>query len=107
MKVRHKTNKHLGISEKFNEHGMGEIIVGFDDGDMDSDYISNYEVIIEKSLPRFAPAENWVHDKDGNVVGYWVDMKKAFADKLLICDNYSVSFREPITQEEYDRGWYD
>ena len=107
MKVRHKKNKHLGFSDKFNINGMGEIIVGFDDGDMDSDYISNYEVMLVEDLPRFAQINNWVEDKEGKKIGCWVDMKDAFKNKQLITDNHSEYFREPKNQEEYDRGWYD
>ncbi len=51
MKLRSKTNpNNLASSSSFNVHGLGEIIVGFpNDGGMDSDYITNYEVYLEKS----------------------------------------------------------
>lgn len=107
MKVRHKKNRHIGFSEKFNEHGLGEIIIGFDDGEMDSDYISNYDVMLTQWLPKFAKIDNWVTDEEGNKIGCWFDMKQAFANKQLITDNYNIRFAEPKTQEEYDRGWYE
>jgi len=88
MRVRLKTNHDItGYAERFNTHGLGEIIVGYDEGDMSSEYITDYEVLLTG--------------------GIWVDMSEAFKEKHLIYDNYNTRFREPISDEEYQRGWFD
>lgn len=107
MRVRHKDTKLQGYSEKLNLHGLGEIIVDFNDGDMASEFIRDYDVLLEVELPRFAPEGDWEHKEDGTVIGLWMDMKKAFREKKLITDNDNFRFREPLTQEEFDKGWYE
>lgn len=87
MKVRQKANPAItGEASRFNTHGLGEIIVGFDGGDMDSCYITDYEVL----LPEKG----------------WVDMQEAFRTHDLITDNYAERFTTPQTREERERGWY-
>lgn len=67
---------------------MGEIIVGFDDdGGMDSDFISDYDVQLH--------------------TGEWVPLRDAFLYNLVICDNYNTYFKEPKNLLEMERGWSD
>lgn len=68
----------------FNPHGIGEIIVGYTDGGMDSDYIRNWDVEID---------------------GEWVDLSSAFKDHRVITDNYSDRFFLPQTDEDRVRGY--
>jgi len=86
MKVRNKTTRALGTSSTFNTHGMSEIIVGFQDDGMDSDYIKNYEVYLE-------------------VTKCWKDLSLAFRDRDVIIDNYNTKFFEPPTEEDRIRGF--
>lgn len=92
MKLRHKTTKSVARADKFNIHGLGEIIVMFlpDDGndgyDQTSDFIRDYEV--------------WLKQKHE-----WKDLVQAFKDKDVIRDNYNTRFFEPKTQEDRKRGY--
>lgn len=88
VKVRNKKTGALGHSSKFNMHGMSEIIVGFDEGDCDSAFISEYDVYLESK-------------------GKWKSMDDAFRDKDIITDNYNSEFREHRNEAEKQRGWYD
>lgn len=89
MKVRHISYRMLeGNSERFNETGLGEVLVTYADGSRDSDFIRELEVFIER-----------IHK--------WIPMSTAFESRRLIPDNYNIHFREPLTQEEEVRGWYD
>lgn len=88
MKVRDKEHTWTGFSSNFNTHGLGEVIVGFDDdGGMDSMFSSDLEVYLDYK-------------------NIWIDMNKAFEDNDLIIDNYNTCFREPRNQEEIDRGYF-
>jgi hypothetical protein len=87
MKVKNKKSSSLGHSCKFNIHGLGEIIVVFDEGDCSSEYIKDYDVFIESQKA-------------------WRDMGEAFKNNLIISDNYNIDFREPINSIEKERGWY-
>jgi len=87
MKIRNKNTGSLGSSNDFNIHGMSEIVVYFEDGDCDSDFIKNYDVYI----------------KD---IDEWVDMHEALKQYLIVTDNYNTTFREPRNQGEKQRGWY-
>jgi len=87
MKVRNKNTGALGYSSKFNMHAMAEIIVCFDEGDCDSDFISNYDVFLK-------------------VKNIWKSMNEAFRDKDVITDNYNSEFMEPRNEAERKRGWY-
>lgn len=87
MKARNKKTGDLGHSSKFNMHAILEIIVCFDEGDCDSDYISNYDVYLESKQT-------------------WKPLDEAFRDKDIIEDNYCSEFREPRNEEEKQRGWY-
>lgn len=90
MKIR-KIDDHkiTGDSSMFNTAGLGEIIVFYDDedGGCDSEYTREWEVYITS-------------------VGKWMPIREAFKEKLLISDNYDKYFREPINEEEKNRGWY-
>jgi len=86
MKVRDKQTKWEGTSSTFNTSSpAGEVIVHYIDGDGDSVFIRDLEVLIN---------------------GKWIDMAQAFKYKLLIRDNYNTQFREPLNEEEKERGWY-
>ena len=39
--------------------------------------------------------------------GEWKDLSQAFKDRDLIHDNYNTWFREPKTEEERSRGYFD
>lgn len=84
MKVRNKKTQAQGQSTNFNVHSLSEIVVAFEDGTMDSDYIRNYDV--------------WINDT-------WVDMSDAFKRNLLISDNYNTIFFEPTNEEDKIRGY--
>lgn len=87
MKVR-KIDDHKveGFSDSFNTHGLGEIIVGYPEGDMSSEYISEYEVQLSD--------------------GTWMPMREALKENKVISDNYDRHFREPINDVERERGFY-
>ena len=87
MKVRDKKTGAIGSSNKFNLHAMSEIMVGFDDGDCDSAFISDYDVFLD--TPKV-----------------WKPMNEAFRDKDIITDNYNSEFREPRDVIEKARGYY-
>lgn len=87
MKVRNKAKGYTGTSTNFNTHGLGEMIVYFDDDSCDSEYIHDYDVYI-----------------DGT--NSWMDMSEAFSRNLIIPDNYNTWFREPVNDEEKERGWF-
>ena len=87
MRVRQKANKAVtGHSSTFNTHALSEIVVGFDEGDMDSCFIKDYEVLIKGKG--------------------WVDMCQAFSDKDIIPNNLDTDFGVPSNDEERERGWY-
>ncbi len=87
MKVKNKNTGALGYSGKLNTHGLGEMIVYYEEGDCSSEYIKDYDAFIE--------SEN-----------EWIDMGEAFQQNLIITDNYNVDFREPVNADEKKRGWY-
>ena len=86
MKIRHKEKGWIGSSNQFNIHGLGEMIVCFDDG-ADSDFIRDYDVFIESEQK-------------------WIDMYDAFEQHLIITDNYNTRFCEPTNEEDKARGYY-
>ena len=86
MEVRNKKTQAIGFSSKFNVTGLGEIIIGFKDNGMDSDYISNYDVFLEARQE-------------------WKDTAQAFRDHDLITDNYNTIFFEPDNKEDKKRGY--
>ena len=84
--MRQKANKAVtGYASRFNTHALSEIIVGFDEGDQDSCYISDYEVLI--------PGKGWK------------DMRQAFEDRDIITDNHNTLFHVPRDDEERERGY--
>ena len=86
MKVRHKEYGLYGSSSKFNVFALNEIIVGFDVGGMDSDFIQNYDVYISE-------------------LEAWKDLSEAFKAHNVIVDNYNTVFFEPNTEEDRERGY--
>lgn len=76
MKVRGKDNKWTGSLMRMNQHGIGEIVVGFDDNPdgshngMDDMFISECEV----QLPD----------------GSWKDLSQAFQDRDLLTDDHDI-----------------
>lgn len=87
MKVKNKVKGYTGTATNFNTHGLGEMIVYFDDDDCSSEFIRDYDVLIES-------------------LGDWVDMREAFDKNLIIPDNYNTWFREPLNLEEEQRGYF-
>lgn len=86
MKVRHKEKGYLGSSGNFNMHGLGEMIVYFEDGDCSSEFIRDYEVFLKQKQE-------------------WKDINQAFKDKDIINDNYNTCFFEPPTEDDRVRGF--
>lgn len=76
-----------GYSSRFNTHGLGEVIVNFDDGDSDSMPISSLEVQLGD--------------------GRWFHMSNAFVEREIISDNFNVCFAEPRNDVERQRGWFE
>ncbi len=85
MKVRYIVDPEItGFTNRFNDHGLGEVIVGFDAGDMDSVYIKDLEV----QLPD----------------GRWILLSQAFRDKIVLGDNYDQRF-DFSDEDDRARGW--
>lgn len=82
MNVRHKVTKTLGYSSDFNIHSLNEIVVGFED--MTSDYLTNYDVLIDD---------------------VWMDFQTALKEHKLIVDNYNTRFFVPTTEEDRIHGY--
>lgn len=87
MKVRLKKTGDIGQSDRFNNSSpVSEVIVYYEEGDADSVFIKDLDVLLSN--------------------GKWKDMSMAFNDKDLIPDNYNVRFKEPSNYEERNRGYY-
>lgn len=86
MKVRQKETGNLGVSGNFNMQALAEIIVGFDEGDMDTMYISDFDTYLEQKEE-------------------WKDLSQAFKDRDVITDNYNTRFFEPSREEDRKRGY--
>ncbi|EGT3606867.1 hypothetical protein ACSW9O_15850 (plasmid) [Clostridium perfringens] len=93
MKVRNKEHTWTGISNNFNTHGLGEVIVGIynknetDFIDQDSMYVSELEVFLDGKKE-------------------WKNMNKAFNDRDIISDNYNTCFKEAKNNIEKERGYF-
>ena len=86
MKVRNKITGDRGVSSLFNTSSQaGEVNVYYNEGDADSVFIKDLDVLINNE---------------------WIDMSQAFKDKSLIPDNLNTQFREPLNDEEKKQGWY-
>jgi hypothetical protein len=83
-KIRSKKTGVIGSSSQFNVHGIGEIIVAYEDGDMDSCFIKDFDVFLQNE---------------------WIDLSESFRNHLLITDNYNTIFFEPRNEEEKIRGF--
>jgi len=86
MKVRSKGTGITWYSNRFNIHGMDEIIVNHPDHGGDSAYIKDFDVYLESKKE-------------------WKDMPQAFKDHDLIVDNYNTLVFEPPTEEDKLRGF--
>jgi hypothetical protein len=86
MRVRSKKTGSLGEATDFNIHGLGEIVVYFDEGDCSSEFFREYEVQLTS--------------------GEWKDMRQAFVDHDLIPNDLNTSFRESRSDAECAQGWY-
>lgn len=88
MKVRQTDKPTItGFTNRLNTHGLGEVIVGYDDDQgMDSVYIKDLEV----QLPD----------------GRWILLSQAFRDKIVMEDNYAdrIDF---ASEEDRARGWIE
>jgi len=85
MKVRSLKDGSLAESSTYNVQSVSEILVYWPD-EMDTDYMSNYEVFIEAEQR-------------------WMTFHEAFEGKHLINDNYNTHFFEPTTEEDRQRGY--
>ncbi len=85
MRILYK-GKAYGSASNFNMASLNEVIVGFEEGDMDSCFVSDLGVFIEKTKS-------------------WKSLKQAFKDRDVITDNYNSYFFEPQTEEDRERGF--
>ena len=87
MKVRYRDKPHItGYSDKFNMHGLGEVIVTYEGGDASSEEIRELEVWLETQQR-------------------WASMSDALRANDLITDNRVTRFLEPRTEQERARGY--
>ncbi|SRR6266702_4633404 len=106
MKVRYKRKDYLrgteeyvyGWTSRFNTQLLhrSEVIVSFVEGDNDSMFIGELEVLLEK------PLESSVYKPN-----VWIPMSEAFKSRDLIPSNHNADFHEPVSEAEKKRGWYD
>src|SRR5690606_11492436 len=89
MRLRHRTTQVNCYSSDLNTNALGEIVVYYDDGGADSDYISNYDVLL-KTGPR---------------AGQWIPLTEAFKHHDVIVDNYNTRFGEPLADADRERGY--
>jgi len=87
MKARLINKPHItGETSRFNTHALGEVLMGFDDGDLDSMFVSDVEVYVE-------------------ALKEWKPLSFAFKDHDVITDNYNTCFFEPDNEEDRKRGY--
>ncbi len=85
MKIRFKDKRHIvGDSSEFNVHALAEVIVTFPDGERDSVFIRDLEVMLPTG---------------------WHDMNESFGDGSLIRDNYNTCFFPPANEAERKQGY--
>jgi hypothetical protein len=85
VRVRYASRPEVeGTSSRFNTAGVGEVIVYWSLGDMDSEEISKLEVLLG---------------------GDWKDMTQAFRDHDLVTDAINTCFMEPPTPADRERGY--
>ena len=89
MQLRHLTTRATCSSSSFNTHSLNEIVVYFDEGDADSDYITNYEVLLTTG-PR---------------AGQWVLLSDAFKQRDVIPNNHNTCFAEPRSDADRELGY--
>jgi len=86
MKVRGKVSNIIWYSNKFNVHGLSEIIIQHSEYGADSAYIKDFDIFLEQKQE-------------------WKDMAQAFKNKDLITDNHNIYFFEPKNEEDRKRGF--
>lgn len=95
MRVRYTDRPEItGFTDKWNTHGLGEVILFFDDGDATSEEVRLLDVLLEHPLTSSVYKE-----------GAWVPLSAALKSNDVITDNYNVSLFEPKTEEDKVRGW--
>lgn len=85
--IKNGTANGDGWASEFNVSALNEVIVYYDDGSADSDYFQNVEILLSN--------------------GVWIGLKEALGLHLVIPDNYHRYFREPRSELERERGWFD
>ena len=87
MKARLINKPHItGETSHFNTHALSEVLMGFDDGDLDSMFVSDVEVYVE-------------------ALKEWKSLSQAFKDHDVITDNYNTCFFEPDNETDRKRGY--
>ncbi len=87
MEIRHRASGEPASTIEFNTHGLGEILVYFDDGSASSEMVSDYDVL----LPN----------------GEWKTLGQALKDHDVISDNFNQYLAFPTNDLERERGWYE
>lgn len=75
-----------GWSDEFNIHGLGEIIVTYDDGSASSEELNDYEICRED--------------------GTWISFREALMNHEIVTDDRFHRFRFALTDEERKKGYY-
>lgn len=79
MRLRYKKTGTECWSNRFNPHGLGEVLTGDD-----SVYISELDVFVN---------------------GEWKDLQQAFKNHDVLPDNLNLYFFEPVSEEDKQRGY--
>lgn len=88
MKLR-THEKHTQCSgSQLNAHALSELIVAFDEGDMDSMFLKDLDVWLEQS-------QRWEH------------LPVAMRNKDVITNNHNTFICEPPTQADRERGYLE
>lgn len=86
MKLRRKKTQELCSADAYNTCSVSEILVYYEDGSVDSDYPSEFDVFLAETQA-------------------WKDMRQAFKDKDIIPNNLNTHFSEPQDAAERERGY--
>ena len=73
MKLRHKQTMNECSASQFNTCGIGEIIVTYDDGSMDSDYAKDFDAYIPS-------------------LGVFMDFRECTRCGLVVIDDLDINF---------------
>lgn len=86
MRVRLKKNPSaVGYILRLNTHALVEAIVGFEEGDMDSCFFSDLDVLLPNDT--------------------WKDLEEAIQDHDVITNNYNTNLSFPQNEEDRKRGF--